>query len=251
MKFEGWRKVQPAKQKDDGQLLPLVKKDDSLDLLKVASEQKFTQPPARYNEASLIKKLEELGIGRPSTYAPIISTIQGRQYVEKDQQKFLPTLVGVAVNEFLIKNFPDIFDYAFTAEMEDDLDAVANGEAKWQKMMKKFWTPFEKKMGKVEEKAKRVKIETEKLHKKCPTCKEGELVIRIGRFGKFISCSRFPECRHTEKFVEKTGMKCLECKKGDVVLKKTKKGRQFFGCSRYPDCEFASWKKPSPSTSSS
>ena len=247
MKFDGWRKVSPAKSVNGEQILPEVSKGDSLSLLKVLSEQKFTQPPARFNEASLIKTLEKLGIGRPSTYAPIISTIQERQYVEKDEGKFFPTPVGFAVNDFLIGNFPEVFEYSFTAEMEEGLDSVANGETEWQKMMKKFWGPFSKDLTSVEKKAKRVKIETEKLGKKCPTCKEGELVIRIGRFGKFISCSRFPECKHTEKFIDKVGMKCPECKKGEVVIKKTRKGRKFFGCSRYPDCEWASWKKPGES----
>ncbi len=213
-------------------------------MIKVSSDQKFTEPPARFNEASLIKTLEKLEIGRPSTYAPIISTIQFRNYVEKKEGRFYPTPVGVAVNDFLIKNFPDVFEYQFTAEMEDGLDKIADGKSEWETSIKKFWNPFEKKLKDVEKKSKRVKIETEKLGKKCPKCKKGELVIRIGRFGKFISCSRFPDCDYTEKYIEKIGMKCPDCKKGDVIVKKTRKGRQFFGCSRYPDCEFASWKNP-------
>ncbi len=244
MKFDGWRKVIPPA-KDEEPVLPTVEKDDLLDLIKVDSQQKFTQPPARFNEASLIKTLEKLGIGRPSTYAPIISTIQLRNYVEKEEKRFHPTTVGVAVNDFLVKNFDDVLDYSFTAQMEDDLDAVATGERKWEEMMKDFYTPFEKKLEEVEEKAKRVKIETEKLGKKCPDCKDGELVIRIGRFGKFVSCSKFPECKYTDKYVEKIGMKCPECGKGDVIIKITnKKRRKFFGCSAYPKCKWASWKKP-------
>ena len=245
MKFEGWRKVIPAKLSMEEVIkLPELNIGDLLELIKVWGDQKFTEPPARYNEASLIKTLEKLGIGRPSTYAPTISTIQIRNYVEKDQGKFLPTTVGEAVNDFLVENFPDTFDYQFTAGMEDNLDKVANGDMDWEKMMKTFYSPFEKKIGAVEKNAKRVKIETEKLGKKCPDCSEGELVIRIGRFGKFVSCSRFPECKYTEKYLEKVGVKCPECKEGEVIVKKTGKGRKFFGCSRYPECKYASWRIP-------
>ena len=244
MKFDGWRKVLASKKENGTAQLPEVSVNEVLQLIKVSSDQKFTEPPARFNEASLIKTLEKLGIGRPSTYAPIISTIQFRNYVEKKEGRFYPTPVGVAVNDFLIKNFPDVFEYQFTAEMEDDLDKIANGKSEWETSIKKFWNPFEKKLKDVEKSSKRVKIETEKLGKKCSKCKKGELVIRIGRFGKFISCSRFPDCDYTEKYIEKIGMKCPDCKKGDVIVKKTRKGRQFFGCSRYPDCEFASWKNP-------
>lgn len=245
MKFDGWRKVIPAKLDTDGMVkLPEVSKDEDLKLIKTWGDQKFTLPPARYNEASLIKTLEKLGIGRPSTYAPTISTIQIRNYVEKSEGKFFPTTVGEAVNDFLISNFPDVFEYKFTAGMEDDLDRVANGETKWTGVIADFFKPLEKKIGTVDKKAKRVKIETEKLGKKCPECKEGELVVRLGRFGKFISCSRFPDCKYTEKYLEKVGVKCPECKVGDVIIKKTSKGRKFFGCSRYPECKYASWRSP-------
>ncbi len=245
MKFDGWRKVIPAKLDAEGAItLPEVLAGDKLDLIKNWSEQKFTQPPARFNEASLIKILEKLGIGRPSTYAPTISTIQIRNYVEKDEGKFFPTSIGKAVNDFLIENFPDVFEYAFTAEMEDSLDKVADGSLLWVKAIKTFYEPFAKKLGSVEKNAKRVKIEVEKLGRKCPDCEKGELVVRTGRFGKFISCSEFPECKHTEKYLEKIGIKCPDCKTGEVIVKKTGKGRKFFGCSRYPDCKYASWRNP-------
>lgn len=245
MKFNGWRKVMPVKLDPEAVAsLPKVEKDQELKLVKVDGVQKFTQPPARFNEASLIKTLEKLGIGRPSTYAPIISVIQIRNYVEKKEGRFYPTPVGVAVNDFLIEHFPDVFDYEFTAKMEGELDDVANGTLPWVKTIKDFFEPFEKKLSGVEKNSKRVKIEVEKLGRKCPDCKIGELVIRTGRFGKFISCSRFPECKHTEKYVEKVGMKCPECKSGDVIIKKTGKGRNFFGCSRYPECKWASWRSP-------
>ena len=245
MQFDGWRRVFGGQNPNETEAaLPDVIDGEPLDLVKVMPNQKFTTPPPRYNEASLIKTLEKLGIGRPSTYAPTISTIQIRSYVEKDEGAFKPTTVGVAVNDFLVKNFPEELEYSFTAKMEDGLDSIAKGDTEWHGMIKDFWGPFVKKLGYVEEKSKRVKIETEKLGRKCPECKEGELVIRTGRFGKFISCSRFPECRHTEKLIDKAGMKCPECKDGDVIIKRTKRGRKFFGCSRYPDCKWASWTKP-------
>jgi DNA topoisomerase-1 len=247
VKFDGWRKVIPSKKDAEGEItLPAVEKDEALSLLKVVSEQKFTEPPARFNEASLIKTLEQLGIGRPSTYAPIITTIQIRNYVEKIDNKFNPTPIGVAVNDFLMEHFPDVFDYAFTAEMEENLDKVADGKLDWEKSLKKFWSPFEKKLTKTENHSKRVKIEVEKLGLKCPKCKKGELVVRIGRFGKFVSCSRFPDCDYTDKYLEKVGMKCPKCNEGDVIVKKTGKGKRFYGCSRYPDCNFASWRNPKP-----
>jgi DNA topoisomerase-1 len=246
IKFDGWRILMPSKADTEEVLvkIPEITLNEILKLLELVTTQMFTEPPARFNEASLIKTLEKLGIGRPSTYAPIISTIQLRNYVEKTEGKFFPTPVGVAVNDFLMTNFTDTFDYAFTANMENELDSVANGKLKWQKPISDFFTPFEKKLEHVGEKGERVKIETEKLGRKCPECKEGELVIRIGRFGKFISCDRFPECKHTEKLIEKVGMKCPECGKGDVIVRKTGRGKRFYGCSLYPECKYASWKNP-------
>lgn len=245
MKFDGWRKVMPKKVDADEIIkLPDVKKEENLDFVKTWGDQKFTEPPARYNEASLIKMLEKLGIGRPSTYAPTISTIQIRNYVEKNQGKFFATAIGEAVTDFLVKNFPDVFEYKFTADMEDSLDKIANGDAKWVAIIKDFYKPFEGKIKVVDKEGQRVKIEAEKLGIKCPECGEGELVVRIGRFGKFVSCSRFPDCKHTEKYLEKVGAKCPECGKGDVIIKRTGKGRKFFGCSRYPECKYASWRAP-------
>lgn len=243
-KFDGWRRVLKRVGEENEQELPKLEVNEELKLIKVLPEQKFTEPPARFNEASLIKTLEELGIGRPSTYAPTISTVQGRNYVEKKERRFYSTPVGVAVNDFLLANFPDVFEYSFTAEMELDLDKVAEGKREWQKLIKGFWGPFDKKTKSVEKNAKRIKIATEKLGKKCPKCKKGELVIRFGRFGKFISCSKFPDCDYTDKYIEKVGMKCPDCKKGDIIIKKTGKGRRFFGCSQFPECKWASWKDP-------
>ncbi len=152
--------------------------------------------------------------------------------------------VGVAVTDFLMKNFPEVLNYAFTADMESNLDKVAVGKAVWQKEIKTFYTPFHKKLEDVTKNAERIAIPTEKIGEICPECKKGDLVIRIGRFGKFISCSNFPECKYTAKYLEKIGMKCPKCGKGEVIVKKTGKWRQFFGCSLYPKCDYASWKNP-------
>ncbi len=244
MKFNGWRVVYGESKNDQEVMLPNVVKDEVLKLIKVIPEQKFTQPPARYTEASLIKTLEKLGIGRPSTYAPTINTIQVRNYVEKNEGKFAPTTVGIAVNDFLILNFPDVFEYQFTAGMEENLDKVANGEMKWVGLITDFYKPFEVKIKDVEKNSKRVAIAAEKTGNKCPDCKEGDVIIRLGRFGKFLSCSRFPDCKYTARYVNKTGIKCPKCKSGEVIIKNTKRGRKFFGCSRYPKCKWASWRKP-------
>jgi DNA topoisomerase-1 len=240
--FDGWMKLFPNR---EDVTLPNVEKGNSLDLHDVTAAQKFTQPPPRYNDASLVKTLEKLGIGRPSTYASIISVIMDRGYVERVERAFVPSVVGITVADFLVKYFPTEMDYQFTAGMEDDLDAIARGEKVWTAVLKTFYGPFDKNVKEVTKDAERSQVPVEKLGKKCPDCGIGELVIRTGRFGKFISCSRFPECKHTEKFLDKVeGMKCPDCKIGDVVLKRTKRGRPFYGCSRYPDCKFASWKKP-------
>ena len=155
----------------------------------------------------------------------------------------MPTVLGIASNKFLVENFPSIMSLPFTAEMEEDLDEVAMGKLDWKKMIKSFWQGFSKKLKKVEKNSDRVRVETEKVGRKCPECKKGELVIRLGRFGKFISCDQFPECKHTEPFMEWAGFDCPECG-ARAVVKKTKRGRKFFGCSKYPKCKWAGWKKP-------
>ena len=244
MLFDGWLKVNPKMAAMNGQILPDLKENDELELMKVLAEQKFTQPPARFSEAGLIKILEEKGIGRPSTYAPIISTIQIRQYVEKKERRLHPTTVGTAVVKFLVKYFPKVMDYEFTADMEEGLDEIARGNKRWQDLLKDFYLPFDKKLITVQEKAKRVKIEVEKTGKKCPDCKKGDVVIRVGRFGKFLSCSTFPDCKYTGNYKEVVkDAKCPECK-GEVVIKKSRKGKRFFGCGNYPKCKWASWGKP-------
>lgn len=241
--FDGFLKVNPLGLSDNR--LPKFTVSEKLNLIDVLEKEHETLPPPRYNDASIIKTLEEKGIGRPSTYATIISTIESRQYVEKQEGKFSPTAIGIAVNDFLVKNFSDIDDIPFTASMEDSLDEIANGKRQWVPMMKEFYTPFEKKLTEVEG-AQRVKIAVEKTSEKCPNC-GSNLVIRTGRFGKFLACSTFPACKFTKPFAEKTNLKCPK-DEGDVVVKKTRKGRRFYGCSNYPACDFASWTLPKMSS---
>lgn len=243
MDFDGWMKVS-AGFKASEVILPDFTAGEKLQLIKVLSEQKFTLAPPRYTEASLIKELEKQGIGRPSTYAPIISTIQDRYYVEKEEQKLKPTAIGETVTLFLMKHFDTIMDYDFTAKMEADLDEIALGNLKSQKLLESFYLPFDTKLIEVTEKAPRAKIATETTGEKCPDCKEGEIVIRLGRFGKFLSCSHFPECKYTARYKDVVpGVVCGQCG-GEVVIKKTRRGKSFYGCGNYPNCKWASWKKP-------
>ncbi len=254
IKFDGWLRVygvaqleEEEKDKEEGtkkQVLPELNEKEPLNLLGIHGDQHFTEPPPRFNEASLIKKLEELGIGRPSTYAPILSTIQDRFYVEKKERKFFTTPLGMAVTDFLLKNFPEIVDYKFTAKMEDDLDEIATGGKAWQPLIKEFYTPFEKKIEQTEQTGERVKIATETIDKNCPRCGK-QLIVRFGRFGKFLACSGFPECKHTEAYDQITDVKCPD-DGGELVVRRTKKGRPFYGCKNWPTCKFASWTKPKP-----
>ncbi len=242
LRFDGWMKLFPNQ---GDQIVPPVAVGEKLKLDHIDAVQKFTQPPARYNDASIIKTLEKLGIGRPSTYASIISVILDRGYVERKDKAFMATVIGDTVIDFLVKHFPKELDYQFTADMEEDLDAIARGEKKWKAVIKSFFGPFEKTVKEVTKDADRAQVPVEQTGEKCPDCAEGKLIIRSGRFGKFISCDKFPECKYTAKFVEKVdGMKCPTCGVGDVIIKRTKRGRNFFGCSQYPECNFASWKKP-------
>lgn len=245
-KFKGWKILYD---KNNGEILeeieqlPPLLKGDILELQKLDPVQKFTQPAPRYNEASLIKTLEELGIGRPSTYAPTISTILERNYVEKRERNFVPTNLGFAVCDFLLEYFPDVFDYQFTARMEDNLDEIANGKKEWVSVIKEFYQPFNLKLIGVHKIAEKVEVETEATGEKCPKCEVGQIVIRVGKFGKFLSCSRFPDCDYRAPYIPKTGLKCPKCG-GEVVYKKTKKGKGFYGCANYPKCDWASWRKP-------
>ena len=212
------------------------------ELIRLIPEQHFTQPPPRYSEASLVQALEENGIGRPSTYAPTLSTIQARGYVVRVDKRLEPTETGILVNDLMLKYFPEIVDYNFTARMEEDLDKISTGEAEWVKVMDEFYGPFSKKVEKAQEDMPVVKSGPEPIGRKCPECGK-ELVIRYGRYGKFISCSGFPDCRYTEPWLEKIGVTCPQ-DGGELVERKTRKGRTFFGCQNYPECDFTSWKRP-------
>ncbi|MDO8467128.1 MAG: type I DNA topoisomerase [bacterium] len=248
--FDGFLKIWPQKfsEKD----LPELTKGDKLNLQAIKPDQHFTEPPARFTEASLIKILEEYGIGRPSTYAPTISVIQVRNYVRKETGKFFPTETGELVNKVLTEHFPQIVDISFTAKMEEQLDQIADGKEKWQQVIGDFYGPFEKNLeAKYNEVNKKDLVQEEMTEEKCEKC--GKLMmIKYGRFGKFMACSGFPDCKTTKALPKDApkmiGMKCPKCLEGDVVVKKVNKGRArgkiFWGCNKYPKCDFASWTDP-------
>jgi len=224
--------------------LPRLEKGDKLELLGVFPEQRFTQPPTRYTEATLVKTLEQNGIGRPSTYAPTISTIQDREYVTKVSGSFQPTELGFAVNDLLIQYFPDIINIKFTAGMENELDDIANNERRWSSVIQDFYTPFDKDLQKAVKLAEKVKLADEQTGESCPQCGK-PLLVKTGRFGKFIACSGYPDCKHTKSFQVKLGVNCPQCGK-ELVQRRSKKKRTFYGCSGYPDCKFATYLKPLP-----
>jgi DNA topoisomerase-1 len=273
-------------------VLPPLKKDELLNLLKLNLNQHFTEPSARYTEATLIKTLEKYGIGRPSTYAPTISTIQDRNYVSIKEGKFIPEDIGILVTKLLKKHFPEIVDYKFTAKVEDELDTIADGDLKWQDVVREFYQPFNKQLAKKSKELSKSDITEEKLKEKCPKCHQG-LIVKMGRFGKFVSCTNYPKCKYSRPFIdkkiekkvegekcEKCGgemlvkegrfgpflackrypkcrftkalpqkgpkMKCPGCGKGEVVLRHTKRGKKFWGCSTFPKCKWASWTEPKP-----
>ncbi|MBR2780551.1 MAG: topoisomerase DNA-binding C4 zinc finger domain-containing protein, partial [Eubacteriaceae bacterium] len=240
--FPGFLRVYDADDEKQENMLPELEKNEELDLVKVVTEQKFTQPPPRYTEASLVKALEELGIGRPSTYAPTISTIQQRNYVEMEDKKFVPTDLGEAVIKLMKENFTDIVDVGFTAEMEQKLDEIAGGRQNWVDVVRDFYADLEKELERSQD-IQRVKLPEVETDEKCEVCGRN-LIIKTGRFGKFLACPGFPECRFTKPLVEKVDAKCPKCG-SEIVVRKTKKGRTFYGCKSYPDCDFASWNKPS------
>lgn len=290
IKFDGFLKVYKTGIKEN--ILPKLKSGDQPNLIELKKEQHFTQPPARYSEATLIKALEEYGIGRPSTYAPTLSTIQDRNYVKKNEDKKLyPTEIGILVNDLLVEHFPQIVDLNFTAKMEEELDEIAEGKMKWQPVIKEFYTPFEANLKTKEKEISKKELTEEKTDLVCdkcgspmivkmgrygkflacsnyPECKniqsmmvtneehEAEqtsetcpkcgapMVIKTGRFGKFLACSKYPECKTTKPIQKSIGMKCPKCGTGDVVVKKSKRGKIFYACNRYPACDYASWDNP-------
>jgi len=295
LKFDGFLKIYPTKMEE--KLLPELVEGERLELGKISTKEHLTPPPPRYNEASLIKALEEFGIGRPSTYAPTIAAIQDRGYVRRVKGYFIPETVGFVVNDLLVANFPEIVDIEFTARMEEDLDDIASGRRKWVPVVRSFYTPFEKQLTRAQESLiksevttlERVdetcpecgkelvvklgkygeflscsgfpeckyarpyedrdhngeldKIDHSQLESRCPEC-GGELAVKEGKYGKFISCSNYPQCKFTKPYLEKIGVRCPQCKRGEVIIRRTRRGKVFYGCSNYPQCRWASWKDP-------
>jgi DNA topoisomerase-1 len=249
VRFPGFMAVYTAGRDDgdsdelDAGALPPLEQAEGLDLLRLIPEQHFTQPPPRFSEATLVKALEEQGIGRPSTYAPTIATLQARSYVTTEEKKLVPTELGLVVSDLLVEHFPSVFDIGFTSQLEDELDEIASGDRSWVPTMKAFYGPFTETLEKAEKSISRVKLKDEPSGEICEKCGR-DMVIKLGRFGKFIACSGFPECRNSRPFLEKIGVPCPECREGEIVERRSKKGRTFYGCSRYPECEFSAWNKP-------
>ena len=244
--FDGWGKIWPLGIKDT--VIPPAVPGEELALDGVNREQKFTQPPARYTDAGLVKVLEEKGIGRPSTYASIIETLADRNYVTREEDKKLtPTKLGRMVNTFLVKYFPKLINTEFTASMENELDSVENGAENWVDVVRSFWDSFKPVLDDVSETAEKMKIEPEFIGEDCPDCGK-PLAVKRGRFGEFIACTGYPECKYTRNIVKTLGIKCPRCGDGDVIRRKATKGkakgRSFYGCTRYPECDYVSWKKP-------
>ena len=236
------RKISEEEESETVRIPAEVEEGQNQELVRLAPEQHFTQPPPRFSEASLVQVLEEYGIGRPSTYAPILSTIQERGYVVRESKRLIPTETGELVNTLLVQHFPEVVDMNFTAHMEEDLDKVAAGEQEWRAVIGDFYQRFAPQVQKAQAEMPTQKAELEKVGRECPKCGH-DLVIRWGRFGKFISCSNFPTCRHTEPLLEKIGVLCPKCG-GEIVERRTRKRRVFYGCANYPTCDFTSWKRP-------
>lgn len=243
LKFAGYLKVYNDQEEEEVKnYIPPLEINEKLELESLQPEQHFTQPPPRFTEASLVKLLEEKNIGRPSTYAPIIDTILKRHYVERQNKQFVPTELGFIVVDLLKDNFNNIVEVEFTAKMEEELDLIEEGQMEWRQVIREFYEPFAEDLQKAQQRIEKVEIKDEEAGKDCPQCGR-PLLIKYGRFGKFLACSGFPECRHTESINEDTGVKCPHCG-GTIIALKTKKGRKFYGCSNYPDCTFRSWNKP-------
>ncbi len=249
VRFQGWMAVyqQGRDEGDTDELdrgaLPDVAPGEDLNLRKLLPEQHFTQPPPRFTEATLVKALEEQGIGRPSTYAPTIATLQARNYVAVEERKLVPTEMGFVVADLLIEHFPTIFDIGFTSQLEGELDEIASGDRAWIPTLHQFYTPFTSTLEKAEQTMERVQIKDEPTDEVCDLCGR-PMVIKLGRYGKFLACSGFPDCRNAQPLLNKIGVPCPTCQEGEVVERRSKKGRTFYGCNRYPGCDFVSWNKP-------
>lgn len=241
VKFDGYLVI--YNDSDKSNMLPEMVENEIVKKSNIKPEQHFTQPPARYSEATLIKTLEENGVGRPSTYAPTLETIQKRYYVRLVAKRFEPTELGEIVNKLIVEFFPNIVNSEFTAEMEKDLDEVEEGKRQWIEVVDQFYKPFAIELEKAEEGMEKIQIKDEPAGFDCDVC-GNPMVIKLGRFGKFYACSNFPDCRNTKAIVKEIGVKCPLCHEGNIIERKTKKNRLFYGCDRYPECEFTSWDKP-------
>ncbi|MGG4546604.1 type I DNA topoisomerase [Rossellomorea marisflavi] len=247
VKFPGFMKVyvegSDDQKEEKDNILPALKEGDKVTSEAIDPNQHFTQPPPRYTEARLVKTLEELGIGRPSTYAPTLDTIQRRGYVSLDNKRFIPTELGEIVLELVREFFPDIIDVEFTANMEKSLDDIEEGNEKWEKIIEHFYKDFEKHLEIAENEMEKVEIRDEPAGEDCEECGH-PMVFKMGRYGKFMACSNFPDCRNTKPIVKEIGVKCPKCEKGNIIERKSKKKRIFYGCDQYPECDFLSWDKP-------
>ena len=249
IKFPGFLAVyeessDDAEKEPDAKLTIKVEPGQKLNVEKFEDKQHFTEPPPRYTEASLVKKLEDEGIGRPSTYAPTIETIQSRGYVVKEQKRLMPTELGEVVDSLLTEHFADIVDLGFTAHLEEILDTIEEGRTPWKNVIRDFYAPFEQTLEAAEAKIGRIKIEDEVSDEKCEFCGRN-MVIKMGRYGKFLACPGFPECRNAKSLLEDIGVDCPLCGQ-KLTSRRSKKGRKFYGCTAYPGCEFVSWDKPTP-----
>jgi len=243
LRFPGFLTVYEM-QREEEEPLPELSEGEPLDCLRLISEQHFTKPQPRYSEATLVKALEEYGIGRPSTYAPIISTLQARWYVERVDRRLQPTELGTLVCDLLIKHFPDIMDVGFTAQMEEELDLIASGEKERVPVLREFYQPFEKALERAEEEMEKVEIADEPTGELCEEC-GSPMLFKFGRYGKFIACSNYPNCKNTKPYLVKIGVSCPRCG-GELVERRSRKGRRFYGCAKYPECDFAVGRRPLP-----
>ena len=241
LKFDGYTKIYNFAERED-KILPSLDEGEILKIQEYNPQQHFTSPPPRYTEASLVKTLEELGIGRPSTYAPTITTILNREYVEKDGASLVPTELGIIVTKILDENFQKFMEVDFTADMESQLDQIEEGNAEWKKVVEEFYSPLAEAIRVAIEKIEKVNMD-EETDEICELC-GSNMVIKYGRFGKFMACKNYPECKNTKPIVSKIGVKCPKCKEGDIIMRKSKKKKVFYGCSNYPDCDFVAWNKP-------
>ncbi|WP_239254808.1 type I DNA topoisomerase [Listeria ilorinensis] len=247
IKFAGFMKVYVESSDDNKEekenILPELEKGDNVKSDSLEQRQHFTQPPPRYTEARLVKTLEEIGVGRPSTYAPTLDTIQRRNYVSLNNKRFEPTELGEIVNELIEEYFPEILNVEFTANMESELDEIEHGKMDWIQVIDEFYKGFEPNVKRADEEMEKIEIKDEPAGIDCDVC-GAPMVIKMGKYGKFLACSRFPDCRNTKPIVKEIGVACPKCGKGHVIERKSKKKRIFYGCDRYPDCDYVSWDKP-------